>query len=269
MVFMFLLRYFLVAYASVVLSDASNVVLNWGTTKGNLGIINITVGDSVTWVWSESKEHSVMSTSIDNPFQNSDVVSVLGYRYQVNFTAPGHYTYQCSIHNAMKGAINVIAAFEPTSIPSLRPTVSMSPTHSQSPTTFVSMSPTLAPSISPYPTQTLPTSSPTMTHNPTTSPSAVPTTFTGMPSTEPTSSPTSITDLLGRQITYPRILSSSYNRPRNWFLTLYIREHRHHAGPVSFTTRSVCYFRTGSVECSYPGPTIRCDYTHLQSIYPL
>jgi hypothetical protein len=230
--------------------NSADVTLSWNKDVGNQGMTNITVGDSVTWSWTESRPHGVLSTSIEHPFESSSVVSTAGYTYTIVFILPGIYTYECAIHSWMKGAIKVETLDNPTAIPTLRPSYSMQPTYTVTPTMFRSESPTHAPTVSVVPTFT----GYVATETPTQVPSAVPTSDTGQPSTLPTSSPTNGADLLRREISFPEVLSSKYNRARKWFETLYIREHRHSVGPFSFTTRAFCS-ETGG--CSYPGPTIR------------
>ncbi len=64
-------------------------------------ILNIKVGDTVTWTNNDSAAHRISG----NGFQSSDMAN--GQTYSFKFTAAGTYDYICSIHPSMKGTIVV------------------------------------------------------------------------------------------------------------------------------------------------------------------
>lgn len=70
---------------------------------------NISVGTAVTWTWTatEGLPHNITSFGA-TLFPSSANLTGDGQTYTVTFTAPGTYTYECSIHPIlMKGIITV------------------------------------------------------------------------------------------------------------------------------------------------------------------
>ena len=72
--------------------------------------VKVAKGGKVTWDWSgSSASHSVMGTS-DNAktLLKSDTFSGGKGTYEVVFTTPGTYKYQCGIHGAAMSAEVVV-----------------------------------------------------------------------------------------------------------------------------------------------------------------
>ena len=63
--------------------------------------IEAVVGESVTWTNNDISIHTVTGDSFDS----GDLAN--GEDFTVTFTEPGNYSYVCSIHNSMRGLINV------------------------------------------------------------------------------------------------------------------------------------------------------------------
>ena len=64
----------------------------------------VPAGQAITWTWQdEGNQHSVTADdgSFDSCLHNA------GYTFTVTFAKPGTYTYRCSIHSQMTGAITV------------------------------------------------------------------------------------------------------------------------------------------------------------------
>jgi plastocyanin len=83
-------------------------VLN-GTT--NTAVDTVAVGGTVTWTWAanETLPHGVQSTGSPS-FASSAIQSGAGSTYQVTFTAPGRYQYDCAVHGQlMTGTIVVLS----------------------------------------------------------------------------------------------------------------------------------------------------------------
>ena len=239
----------IVISASVIQSTRSATVnLDWNRNVGNQGTTTINVGDTVTWTWTEGKQHQVRSMGLPS-FTSSSVVSTNGYVYSITFTSSGSYSYDCSIHPSMEGVINVVAI---TESPTVSPTRAPTKPPTSPPTSLPSMhSETIQPTTPP------PTPAPTLT----TQPSLAPTTTvpTLAPSTQnPTSQPTAlptldVSKLLENELLDLPVISSGSDSPSAWDLTLTVKAHRHSNVQVAFTTRSYCVNGT----CSYPGPIIR------------
>lgn len=79
----------------------------------NPAIDTIAVGDTVSWVWTNtgSTAHSIESDAPnpgDDAFTSSATKTGNGKVYTLVFTAAGDYEYDCAVHgNAMSGAIVV------------------------------------------------------------------------------------------------------------------------------------------------------------------
>ncbi len=69
----------------------------------NPATITITSGATVTWSNQDNVGHTV--TADDGSFDSKTVAS--GSTFSQTFSAPGTYTYHCSIHPSMKATIVV------------------------------------------------------------------------------------------------------------------------------------------------------------------
>ena len=79
------------------------------TTKGEVDVIDnafkpktidVSVGDTVTWVWKGSVKHNVTGPGFNGPTQKSG-------SYTHTFNSAGSFTYNCTIHPGMKGTVKV------------------------------------------------------------------------------------------------------------------------------------------------------------------
>ena len=62
--------------------------------------IDISVGDTVTWVWKGTVKHNVTGPGFNGPTQKTG-------RYKHTFNSAGSFTYNCTIHPGMKGTVKV------------------------------------------------------------------------------------------------------------------------------------------------------------------
>jgi plastocyanin len=69
----------------------------------------VAVGTTVTWTWTNTGSVSHSVQSLDSPsFASSAIKTGSGSTYQVTFTAPGTYHYDCAVHGtAMSGTVVV------------------------------------------------------------------------------------------------------------------------------------------------------------------
>jgi plastocyanin len=77
--------------------------------SSNPARITIAVGGTVTWTWTNTggTAHSVQSEGSPG-FTSSQIQSGNGSTYQVTFTQPGTYQYDCAVHGrAMTGTVVV------------------------------------------------------------------------------------------------------------------------------------------------------------------
>ncbi len=65
--------------------------------------VEISAGDAVRWTNMDSADHTVEGTIF-----TSGIISK-GQNYKFQFTEPGVYNYECSIHPNMKGTVTVVA----------------------------------------------------------------------------------------------------------------------------------------------------------------
>jgi hypothetical protein len=94
--------------------SAAVIVGNFSFTSGHNGTINaavdtIAAGGTVTWTWTATGTvpHSIQSLGAPS-FASSDILTGDGKSYQVQFTTPGTYQYDCAVHGtAMSGRIVV------------------------------------------------------------------------------------------------------------------------------------------------------------------
>jgi plastocyanin len=93
---------------------AAVTVGNISFKSGHNGSINpavdtIAVGGTVTWTWvsTGTVSHSIQSEGSPS-FASSDIKSGNGSTYQLQFSTPGIYQYDCAVHGAaMSGTIVV------------------------------------------------------------------------------------------------------------------------------------------------------------------
>ena len=75
----------------------------------NPAVDTIAVGDSITWRWVSSGNHSIQSTGDANhSFLNSTVITASGSSYTLVFRKAGTFPYQCGVHGpSMSGMVVV------------------------------------------------------------------------------------------------------------------------------------------------------------------
>jgi plastocyanin len=69
----------------------------------NPTIVKISSGSAVRWTNMDSADHTV-----DGAIFTSGIISK-GQNYKFQFTEPGVYNYECSIHPNIKGTVTVVA----------------------------------------------------------------------------------------------------------------------------------------------------------------
>jgi plastocyanin len=87
--------------------------------SSNMAVDTVVAGGNVTWTWAagESLPHSVQSLGSPS-FASSAIQSGGGKTYQVTFSSPGTYQYDCAVHGQMMtGRIVVQAAASSTPAP--------------------------------------------------------------------------------------------------------------------------------------------------------
>lgn len=109
---------FAVTVVLSVLCPMLSLDILWNNALGNQGTKTIAVGETVNWIWTESKAHTVASTN--GGFTSSGIFSAVGTIYSVTFNTVGSFGFVCAIHSTMSGTIQVVAA---TNSPTLSPTV--------------------------------------------------------------------------------------------------------------------------------------------------
>ena len=75
----------------------------------NPAVDTVAAGETVTWTWTNSGSvpHSIESEGSPS-FTSSDIKTGEGSTYQVTFSTPGTYQYDCAVHGAMmRGTIVV------------------------------------------------------------------------------------------------------------------------------------------------------------------
>jgi plastocyanin len=70
--------------------------------SSNAAVDTVAAGGTVTWTWATtgSVPHSVESEGSPS-FTSSAILTGSGKTYQVTFTAPGTYQYDCAVHGTM------------------------------------------------------------------------------------------------------------------------------------------------------------------------
>jgi plastocyanin len=78
--------------------------------SSNPAVDTVAVNGTVTWTWQANMSHSVQSLGSPS-FTSSDIQEGVGQTYQVMFTTPGTYQYDCAVHGTlMTGMIVVMPA---------------------------------------------------------------------------------------------------------------------------------------------------------------
>ena len=76
--------------------------------SSNPAVDTVAAGDTVTWTWTGGLPHSVQS--IGAPAFTSSTTKTGAGTYQLAFTTPGTYHYDCAVHGqAMTGTVVVTA----------------------------------------------------------------------------------------------------------------------------------------------------------------
>jgi plastocyanin len=76
-------------------------------------VVHVDLGQRVTWYWvGPDTMHSVTGTSANDAAEDSDPHNALpdhriGFKYQLSFTQPGVYTFQCKLHPVVHGEVIV------------------------------------------------------------------------------------------------------------------------------------------------------------------
>jgi plastocyanin len=83
-----------------------SIVGNSGTNSYNPNLIEIKVGDTVTWINDDSSPHTVTSSSNDRTF-DSDVLK-RGETFSFTFDKEGQFPYFCTLHPNMVGTVVVL-----------------------------------------------------------------------------------------------------------------------------------------------------------------
>ena len=63
-------------------------------------VLQVTTGDTVTWTWEGSRDHNVVGEAFQSETQASGT-------FTHTFAQPGTYSYQCALHEGMRGEIIV------------------------------------------------------------------------------------------------------------------------------------------------------------------
>jgi plastocyanin len=69
----------------------------------NPGVLEVSVGDTITWVNDDDTEHTV--TAFEGAFDSGELAE--GASFSFTFDAPGEYRYRCLFHSEMQGTIVV------------------------------------------------------------------------------------------------------------------------------------------------------------------
>jgi plastocyanin len=88
-------------------THVANINIRGSTFKPDS--VRIEVGDTVRWTQMDGTQHTAAATPYGGDgYWISGVLTLQNPIYERVFTAPGTYTYDCSIHAFMKGKIIVI-----------------------------------------------------------------------------------------------------------------------------------------------------------------
>ncbi|WP_052123186.1 T9SS type A sorting domain-containing protein [Flavobacterium beibuense] len=81
---------------------------NWAMGISNQDAsLTIDEGDTVEWTWSDGLPHTVSSTTGSTETFDSGTITGAGQTYSYTFTEVGSNPYQCNVHPAMNGTIEV------------------------------------------------------------------------------------------------------------------------------------------------------------------
>jgi plastocyanin len=69
----------------------------------NPAVLEVTVGDTVTWINDDDTEHTV--TAFEGAFDSGELAE--GASFSFTFDSPGEYRYRCLFHSEMQGTIVV------------------------------------------------------------------------------------------------------------------------------------------------------------------
>lgn len=98
--------------------------------------IQIVSGTTVIWVNQDTISHTTTSDNRSMAEAWDSGTLVQGQSFSKTFTQPGIYTYHCTLHPAMRGTVQVVAAqVTPTPVPTIIPTPTPVPIPSQLPAT--------------------------------------------------------------------------------------------------------------------------------------
>jgi plastocyanin len=87
-----------------------SIVGNSGRNSYNPNPIEIKVGDTMTWINSDSSPHSVTSSSNDGSITFDSDVLRRGETFSFTFDKEGQYPYLCTLHPSMVGTVVVTAS---------------------------------------------------------------------------------------------------------------------------------------------------------------
>ena len=97
--------------AAVSVTVGNNLFRSDRNASVNPAIDTVTAGGTVTWTWVDTGAvpHTVQSVGAP-AFTSSGLESSNGSTYQLTFSTPGTYQYNCAVHgNMMTGTVVVIA----------------------------------------------------------------------------------------------------------------------------------------------------------------
>lgn len=79
--------------------------------SANTAVDTIPAGGTVTWKWANTGfvPHSVQSLATPS-FTSSEIETGSGSSYQLTFTTPGTYRYDCAVHGDLMSGIVVVTA---------------------------------------------------------------------------------------------------------------------------------------------------------------
>jgi plastocyanin len=86
---------------------AISIVGNSGGNSYNPNLIEIKVGDTVTWINNDSSPHTVTSSSSSNDSNFDSGVLRNGEAFSFTFDKEGQYSYFCTLHPSMVGTVVV------------------------------------------------------------------------------------------------------------------------------------------------------------------
>ena len=87
-----------------------SIVGNSGRNSYNPNPIEIKVGDTMTWINSDSSPHTVTSSSNDGSITFDSDVLRRGEPFSFTFDKEGQYPYLCTLHPSMVGTVVVTAS---------------------------------------------------------------------------------------------------------------------------------------------------------------